>query len=360
MSAKKKLCIFCFFLVMFAVCKAGSAGKDGAPVNKGAKKDKVIIGYKGCKDETVKEGRIARDCLENSVLTLFYKSDFVALETMADEFRRNKARFPEGAWKLPFFYDTFSSPAIVSDEGWDHMIKKLNEWRHRYPDSMTPKVALAVAWKSYGWYARGSGYASTVSEKGWKLLNERLEKGYESLKDKPANPSADCPERYSMLLDYARAMGWDKEQFDALFREAVAFAPGYYDYYAAKTIYLLPRWHGDKGDWQRFADEAVTLTPPAEGMTIYARIFWAAWAYGAFGTIEEAGVPWEKVKQGFIDIERNYPDSSWNLNMFCRFACLAEDKETAGELFKKIGGSPYVEAWDGIANFEKCRRWAGI
>jgi hypothetical protein len=233
-------------------------------------------------------------------------------------------------------------------------------WLKKYPDSITVRVASAEAWAKYAWAARGSGYANTVTEENLKLWHERIAKAYEFVKNAPDNPSKDCIHRYKVLLLIGRAQGWDRKRYETLFQEAVSFEPSYYAYYSEKVRYLLPRWYGEKGDWQKFADEAVKLTPKSEGMGIYTKILLAVWQQNEFTEFREPDISWKKMKQGFRDLERNYPNSSLNLNYFCMLACIAGDKETAIEIFKKIGDDPFIEVWKGRSNFYKWQKWAGV
>ncbi|MFA4829922.1 MAG: tetratricopeptide repeat protein [Thermodesulfovibrionales bacterium] len=320
----------------------------------------LIIGSRMSLAATVVDGKIARDHLKRTVHALLYQEKYDVLEKMAKEFRQTKARFPEGAWKLSFFYKAFNSPQKSTSEGWKQHIKKLAKWMDKYPDSITARVASASAWMYFGWDARGKGNANTVSGEGWTLLAERMKKSYVLLESPPVRQSDDCPERYLLFLLIANVEGWNEQKYESLFNKAIAFEPAYYDYYLNKAGHLMPRWHGSVGDWQKFADQAVKLTPKAEGISIYTRIVWSMWLEKEFSSFNASGISWAKMKQGFIDIERNYPDSPWNLNSFCMFACLAGDKETAIRLFKRIGNKPYVEVWNGRGEYERWREWAGV
>lgn len=306
------------------------------------------------------DGPVARKHLERQARDLLYQEKFDELEKLAREFRRTKAKLPDGTWKLLFFYEGFSAPKNKSSDGWKRFIDKFDKWLKKYPGSVTARNAAAYAWMEYGWDARGGGYASSVSDEGWRLLNERLKKSYSLLEKKPARPSDDCPERYNLLLGLATAQGWARPQYEALFHEAITFEPTYLAYYLEKAGYLEPKWHGEEGEWQKFARDAVSLTPASEGKAVYMRILGTAWMEKSFKSFSEDGISWELMKQGFIDTERNSPDSPWNLNNFCKFACLAGDKETAQRLFKRIGDRPYMEAWEKRAEFEKWQKWAGV
>jgi len=309
--------------------------------------------------EQVVDGPIARQHLQRTVLKMLYREKFDDLEKMSGEFRKTKARFPDGVWKLEFFYNGLSSPFEKSADGWKRYLAKMDKWMQKSPDSITAKVAAGEAWISFGMYARGGGYADSVSDEGWRLLAERIQKAYSLLAAKPSNRADDCPVRYDYLLSLAKTQGLPRPQFEALFQEAITFEPAYFSYYQRKVEYLQPRWHGEEGEWQQFAQEILKLDPEKEGKTLYTRAFlWPLWKYKKFTSFNAPGVSWPLMKQGFIDAEKSFPGSPWLLNNFCKSACIAGDKETARELFRRIDNHPYLEAWDDRDGFEKWREWA--
>ena len=305
------------------------------------------------------DGPIARNHLDRTVLKMLYQERFDELEKMSQEFRKTKAKFPHGPWKLSTFYGGLDSPKENSPDGWKRFMAKFDKWQKLYPNSITARIAAGKAWVMFGWDARGSGYASTVSAEGWRFMEERLGKAYSLVAKKPTKADDDCPGRYHLLLIIANAQGWARRQYEALFQEAVTFEPTYFYYYWSKFQYLLPKWHGKEGEWKQFAQKAVELSPKKEGNSIYARLLAAAWGVKEFKSFDEPGISWPMMKQGFIDIERNFPGSPWNLNYFCKFAYLAGDRETAKELLARIGDRPYWEAWKG-KEFEQCQKLAGI
>ena len=302
------------------------------------------------------DGEVARKKLITEVRTLLHQEKYNELESMAKKYRKDKTRFPDGGWKIATFYEAFTEAYY----GWDELFRNLDTWLKKYPNSITARVVAGEAWLSFAWQARGSGYANTVKEEGWKLKRERVAKAYEMVKNSPSDSSKDCMSRYGLLLSIAQAQGWDRERYEELFKKAVSFEPSYHSYYTKKAYYLLPRWYGEEGEWGKFANEAVKLTPTSEGMGIYTRILRMAWSVNEFKEFREPDISWKKMKQGFLDIERKYPNSPSNLNYFCMFACIAGDKETAKQLFKRIGDEPYVEVWKGRSNFEKWQIWAGV
>jgi len=307
------------------------------------------------------DGKIARDYLDRTIQRLLYQEKFAELEKIANDYRKTKAKLPEGVWKLEIYYYAFEEPKEKSPEGWQVLLAKLDKWQKLYPQSITARVAAANAWMYYGWAARGKGFAITITDEGSRLLHDRMQHAIELLRVKPGRATDDCPERFNLLLTFARTQGANREEFEALFDQAIKFEPAYPQFYIQKAEYLLPKWHGEAGESQAFAKTAVTLWPDrAAGNTIYARITASLHSDEGYTAFNESEISWPMMKQGYRDIERNYPGSKWNLNNFGKFACLAGDKETARDLLVRIGERPYIAAWQGRGEFEKCREWAGV
>lgn len=305
------------------------------------------------------DGPIMERAFSSEIRTLFDKEDFSSLEKIAYDLRKGKSRFPSGTWKLRYFYSGLEAPHVSNLAEWEELGKKTFRWTQAFPKSVTAQVAMGNFWLSFAWEARGTGYAKEVTEEGWKLWRERIEKAYHVLKAGPVDSKNDCPGRIEALLKVGQAMGWKRKTYDTIFQSGIVLEPSYDGFYLTKANYLMPRWFGEAGEWQKFAEKSVQFTPPSEGETMYTRIAWAMHKY--YGTDffgAEVGIEWQRMKQGFLDISKNFPDSAWNLNNFCKFACLAGDREVARPLFEKIGENPYIEAWESYYNFEKWRGWA--
>lgn len=303
----------------------------------------------------INDGVVARDSWKAELRLLFDQREYAQLEKIASKIRKDNERFPEGVLKIGVFYRAFEKPTTESDESWMRLIAQFEEWRRTFPESVTPRVGEALVWQKYAMNARGGGYSNTVTEQGWKLYHERQEKA-RVLVEKPPLRGIDDHERHWLLL--LLSYDGDPSMFENNFSKAIAFDPSYLPFYQQKASYLLPRYNGAPGDSIRFANEAVNLAPKNQGMIVYASIMWHLWACKEIKTFREPGVSWEKFKRGFSDLEKLYPGSRWNLNWFCRLACIAGDIETAQLLFKRIGSQPYIEAWGNRSKFEEWRRWA--
>jgi hypothetical protein len=302
------------------------------------------------------EGIQTRAKFAESITAVFKAGKFEELEKTAKELRASKARFPEGLWKLSIFYNGIHSDAYSNrDAEWTECFQKLDQWKTQYPNSITLCVARAEVLTSYAWKARGGDWASKVTPEGWKLFSERLAQARAVLEE-GEKLSEKCPHWFAAMETVALGQGWDREEEAQLFKEAGAFEPQYYDYYFRRVTYLLPRWHGEQGEWEKFAEEMVKENPGGEGKTIYARIAWSATEYYN-NLFKDTGIQWPLMKQGFEEMMKHYPTSNWNLNAFAKFAVQAEDRATARELVKRIGNHYLVEPWGTPGTLQAALAW---
>jgi hypothetical protein len=304
------------------------------------------------------DGPRPKEELRMKVRKMFEDNKYAELDAMADKFRSNKSRYPDGGWKLLAFFNAFDLAETHPQWVFGSFIRLAEEWRRSYPKSVTAQIVLAQLWESYAYHARGRGYASEVKKDAWPVFKERLEKAWKIINERPASGVADSPERHNLRLKIALAQGVDRKKFDAIFQEAVHLEPTYYAFYINKAEYLDTRWHGKEGEWQRFMAESADKNPGGEGATIYART--AVSKFGLWNSFKGEGVSWEKMKTGFEQINRNYPNSPYIINTYASFACLAEDRKTLNTLFKRINSDTYYpEAW-GKIRIGDCRSLAGL
>jgi WD40 repeat protein len=285
-----------------------------------------------------------KDAVRRQAMGLSTKNDFGQLERTAEEFRRDKARFSDGLWKLKEFYDALKPINEIGDrKDWQPWFDKMERWKDQFPESITQPMVLARGWLDY---------ASRTDDD--KVRQERLSNARGVLEAGATSPGR-CPQWYSLMQDIALRQDWEPGDYEKLLQEAANAEPTYYYYYANAADYFLSRT-SDKGELDRIADEAATKFDPGEGMAAYARTVWFM-ENRSTKLFKETTVTWSKLRQGFFDIDKRYPNSRWNTNAFCRFAVEAGDRQTASVLFDRIGdhGDPN---WGGYARYEMARMWA--
>jgi len=154
----------------------------------------------------------------------------------------------------------------------------------------------------------------------------------------------------------ALGQGWSRSDYENIFTEAKAFEPQCWDYDVARAHYLLPRWHGQPGDWEYATDEE-TKRPGGLGMEIYARVVSVQRGYYK-NIFQESTASWPKTCEGFEVMRKRYPESLEILSAYCQLACLAGDRPQARKLFDELGNSVMQYIWGSKDNFLKYRAWA--
>jgi hypothetical protein len=224
---------------------------------------------------------------------------------------------------------------------------------------MAAVLALTDAMIGYGWKARGTGFADTVTPEGWRLLKDRTA-SVDGVLTEIGRRVPRTPDWYCAMIDAGRMEGWDRGRVDALFEEAVALEPTYLHVYSAMARYLTPRWQGEEGDWEGFAERSADQLGGREGSVVYGHIAWQiSKLFRGADFYKQNRVSWDRVKQGFIDREALYGFSVRNLNAFCQLAGAAADRETTRALLARVGDAWDPEVWKERTYFDGYRKWAG-
>jgi len=195
-----------------------------------------------------------------------------------------------------------------------------------------------------------------VTEDGWRLMRERLAKARTVLEDAEKLPVRDA-ELYRVIMKVALGQGWTKEELDAAFQKGIALDPNYQGLYKAKAYFLLPRWYGEKGEWEAFVAQAADARGGDDGDVLYMSVARSqAWTEKE-EFFKNTSISYERMKRGFEASLRRNPTYFWDMNSYCYFACIAGDSETAKQLFDKI-----KDRWEGGVwsrqDFDRWKAWA--
>lgn len=292
--------------------------------------------------------------LEGLAGQLLHNEQFDDLDRLFEDARDPKALTASGTSKLraiyrgtlPYF-DAKTDPALL-------LAKRL-KWKEHSPRS--PEAALAEVdyWFGYAWYARGEGYASSVTEDGWRLMRERVLTAHDRL-TKSAPVASSSPEYYRAYLDLGNLMGAPKEKILEAFREAAKKFPTYYVLYSATARYLMPKWGGNWAMVDDFAKEAIELSKKTEGASFYARIYMTIVGEQRDRTdiFRDTRASWPLVKKGFEDMQARYPYSAANRNSAAAFACRANDKSAYIAARLRMGKNIESNVWIGAYSLDLC------
>jgi hypothetical protein len=290
----------------------------------------------------------------------FSQGNFDQLEKIVHEARQGKGRVLGGTWKLAAFYDAIYATYIrenADESDWKVYLDSLKQWVAAKPESAAARISLAEAYVSYGWAARGTGYANTVSSKGWELYNERVAMGAATLAE-AARLKEKCPYWYEAMQTVSLSQGWDKAQARELLEVAVAGEPDYYHYYREFAFFLQPKWYGDEGEAEAFTAEVADRVGGPRGDIVYFELA----SLGSCQCNSEKNalqnMSWPRIKQGYAALEQQYGVSSLKRNRFASMAVKAGDKQAAREAIIAIGAEWEKEVWISSEKFESAKTWA--
>jgi Domain of unknown function (DUF4034) len=293
---------------------------------------------------------------QRALRTLLVQEDFDALDCIANGARSQKTRFSGGLWKLHVIYAGLEHPeGHLTEPDWQQHLNRLDKWVAARPDSITARVALAGAYVSYAWAARGEGYSNTVTDNGWNLFSQRLAKARSMLADAWVL-SPRCPDWFAVLQSIAQGQGWDADDEMKLFQQAVSFEREYYYYYRLHAGYLLPQWYGERGDAAKFAEESANRLGGERGDILYFQL-----AANLVCTCEDPEVlrmSWERIQKGFAALEESSGASLYNLNPFALIAVRFNDPVVANGAIKRIGDNWDPDVWGSEKYFDQVREWA--
>jgi hypothetical protein len=297
------------------------------------------------------------DAYQAEVSRRFAQDDFSWIDNEARRLRDKKERLPGGYFKLRALYRALEGPQRrdeASSGEWEDHIARLERWVKQDSRSITARVGLARTWETYAWVARGRGFANTVSDAGMKAFVERLAAAAEVLRE-ASSLEERCPEWYLTALWVGIGQGWERAAFDRMFTAAVELDPTYYYLYQAKATYLLPRWYGEEGETERFAEESALKVGGHEGDIIFFAIYSQLLSLNplTFMTSHQQAVP--RILDGFQSIEKLYGSAPHRLNEACLFASFAVNKQPAAELFTRIGDDYDPEVWHAKETFDMFR-----
>jgi Domain of unknown function (DUF4034) len=248
---------------------------------------------------------------------LYNASKFDELEALADQLRTERARFGNGSWKIYQLYDALGCRSEEPENMWQLHSRIHENWDAAKPRSITAYVAHADFFTAYAWHARGYDYSDKVTKEGWRLFDERLTRAKELL-NKSAEFEPKCPMWWHVRMTVALGQGWSWDDHERLFQEAKAIEPEFWGYDVAKAYYLLPRWHGQPGEWE-YALSLENDRSKGLGLETYARVVNAMGEYYK-NIFRETHASWPQTRDGFELMRQRYPDSLDNLRLLS--ACL--------------------------------------
>ena len=304
-----------------------------------------------CPPLTTQNGDIQADVY---MLAGYFWGDARRLERTIDGWNIPSCVYFDGRPRLAALRGAFDA-AFSREQDWTKIYARIQELKKQFPNKTFVALAEADYWIVYAWDARGNGYASSVTQDGWKLFRERLEKAEKVLLDSKDYASAN-PIWYDEMLTVQSALDRSGDEKTKTFLEGAKKSETYYPLYFTMLNYMLPKWGGSWATVDSFVQWSVDNTKDVDGNSLYARLYWSAYQglRPEERLFKDTRASWPKMKKGFEDMMARHPQSKWNLNNFAMFACMAGDKKTFRALRKQIGKDVAEDAWQGSETLDLC------
>jgi hypothetical protein len=271
---------------------------------------------------------------------------FEKIDTQVDKYVAAKARDVDGRPKLFLleldFEEHLELPGTGTDGG---TRRKLEAWRKEFPASAYRPIVEAMIASASAWRARGRGYTSTVTPEGRKLFIERTHDAWRILMDN-RQTSSRIPSWYARAITIGLEAGVPTAELRELFDEGIARHPGYLPIYFSYLPSFSPRWGGSFREADKFILEQVSAPTNVDGEALYARLYWLLdQVQGQDSSLfEESSLSWPRMRKGFEELMKAYPESEWNRANFASFACRAHDATAYGLLRAKVQETQFWNA----------------
>ena len=189
-------------------------------------------------------------------------------------------------------------------------------WIKARPSSAHAHVARGISHVRAGWAARGTGYANTVTEQGWKVWAREI-KSAEAAIDRALSLDPKHVIGHGQRVHLDRCQGTPREGFQKHLQAALAQAPTLYTIHYEAFWYNLPRYHGT---WEQALAGVERLRQAHPGHPTTLRIFVQAMqtlareqskgqsgVSGLFAKPEVSGA----IRELLTGVRKHRPDSRW-------------------------------------------------
>jgi hypothetical protein len=278
------------------------------------------------------EGQSRRAPAPPPKVVYFQKQDLTwpEVEERFEKLREARQSDPSKVHDLLTLYASVADPAFVGAEDYPTLCAELGAWRDALPESPTPLVALADAHIRWAWEARGSGPALTVSEEGWKLFHTRLDEA-RRMSERAIELGARDGQPFRCLITVGMAESATKEELRELLDAGRKIDPLYVGMYEQMAIALMPRWGGDPGDVERFANEVATLVPGDDGLELFGLI---AYQIHQYECNDPVTILWGQYDRKLLArsadvLAQRYPKSQGLVQFTAYMAMVTQDHEVA-------------------------------
>lgn len=289
------------------------------------------------------------------VTQYFTQEQWVQLDAMANDFKKDFSRTKDKTFKITEFYsaiDDLYYRAQMSPPLFDYYETSVNRWIKNNPKSASAYIVQASIMGARASSLRGEGYANTVDPTIWPEYNKLLEKEKEFL-IKHKDIAGNDPRWYEEMQVVAKLLS-DEKLGDEIFEEGYKKLPNYTGIYLQAMTTQLPKWGGSPEGVEKVARLA---EKNMEGLPSYAYIW-----YNAFLNepdlipllTENKVLSWPDIRKGFEEELEKNPNKMTYEN-YLSSICAVGDKQLYREKMTRLTSGAIPNHWLAGYSYNECR-----
>lgn len=203
------------------------------------------------------------------------------------------------------------------------------------PGPLFVKGTVCVDW---AWQARGSGVAATVTDKGWKLMAERLTEAQAALQKAYELDPKDSRAPTEML-NVLLGNNEPREEMEKWFKRAMDADPENFPACRNKAYYLTPKWNGSEEEELAFANECYNSDNWGGSLPFVLEEVHR-------GLADDSGAPetyyarpevWKDIQRVYEPFLQAEPDNKRSRSAYCYYACRSGHWALANKQFEILG-----------------------
>lgn len=248
-------------------------------------------------------------------------------------------------------------------EDFTNMDVALKLWMEARPDAHLPKLLMANRYVEKAWTSRGSGFANTVTEEGWRGFYKNIAKAEEIV-----IPIADLqkppPSAFRMAMIVAMAKGWSKDKCRPYVARMVNEVPQNLGVQFQVMQYLMPRWHGGPDDCANFAKSLADKIGGASGDAMYARLLITQVDfYREEELLSATKMDAQRALKGLEHLAKSKRDAAFGIHWGLRIAAIKQDAEFAKKFYdlmqqNHLDNDWQIGWWNDEYQYNEARRFA--
>ena len=163
---------------------------------------------------------------------------------------------------------------------------------------------------------------------------------------------------HRLVLEVALFRGVNREEFLQLYNEAVEKFPGRSEYPIIASQYFHPRWYGEPGELQSFAETVAKQATNDRMARQYALIQWKA-AELQYGLTLFKHLPlnWAYLEPSIHAVLAQQPHNI-DMNKMGFLSCLAGDRALTGQIMNRPGFESFSALWQDKDALRLCWNWS--